>query len=211
MTEQEPTRLGLLAEHWDDSYADGEQGTSWYQDEPVLSLELIEALRPAADASLVDVGGGASRLAGALLGRGYRNVTVLDASDTGMGIARRRLGADADNVSWLRGDALEWTPPAPVDVWHDRAVLHFLTEPAQARVYVEQIKRWVPAGAGVVIGSFAADGPTQCSGLPTVRRDPDDLLALLGSSFSLVQSRFETHTTPSGNSQSFAWIAAHRT
>jgi len=190
--------------HWDNVYrTKGERDVSWFQDSPQISLDLIGATGAQRDAAIVDIGGGASRLVDALLAQGYDNLTVLDISEQALATSKARLGAQSSRVMWVAADVTEWQPDRSFDVWHDRAVFHFLTDPADRVSYVARLSRAVRPGGHAVIGTFALDGPERCSGLPVVRYDAASLGAVLGPSFQLVQSRGDAHRTPWHTIQSF--------
>lgn len=193
--------------HWDEVYATkATQSVSWYQPHAALSLELIRRTGAGRDAAIIDVGGGASTLVDDLLADGYRHLTVLDLSAEALAIARRRLGAPADAVRWIAGDATSVPlPECHFDVWHDRAVFHFLTEPAQRRAYVQQVMRAVKPGGHVIVATFAPDGPLQCSGLPVMRYSADSLHDEFGAAFHLLEHRDEEHLTPAGKVQHFIY------
>lgn len=197
--------------HWDGRYTEnGEQGVSWYQEVPRVTLELLDELAIAPGRSVIDVGGGASVVADHLLRRGHTDVTVLDLSEVALETARHRLGAGATRVSWLRHDVCDWQPERTWDVWHDRAVLHFLTSEAQRAAYVATLRRGTASGATVIAATFAPDGPERCSGLPVRRYGPDDLAAVFGDGFETVAVRREEHHTPWGAVQPFTWVALRR-
>jgi SAM-dependent methyltransferase len=200
-----------LAGHWDDAYARGDASRSWFQPEPVLSLRMLDAAGVTAAGSLIDVGGGASTLAAALLERGFRDLTVLDISAAGMEHARRRLGPRACQVNWVTADIRTWVPPRRFAVWHDRAVFHFLTATQDQQAYLRALAAATAAGAVSVFGCFAPDGPPRCSGLPVARYAPADLAAVLGGAWTLVAQAREAHLTPSGQTQPFTWSALRRT
>lgn len=196
-----------LARHWDAAYtARGVQGASWYQAEASFSLELIDALGVTPDAAVVDVGGGASVFAERLAARGFRDVSVLDVSAEALAEARRRAGEGAP-IRWLREDLLTWRPERLFDVWHDRAVFHFLVAPADRDRYLATLRAALQPGGAVLLATFAADGPEKCSGLPTARYAASELAAVLGPEFELVEARREEHVTPAGAVQPFTWIA----
>jgi SAM-dependent methyltransferase len=198
-----------MSAHWDERYRSiGAEAVSWYQDRPTTSLDLIDALGATSDASVVDIGGGASVLVDHLLAEGHRDVTVLDVSSAGLDVARDRLG-DPPEVTWVQADLLAWDPPRRWDLWHDRAVLHFLTDGDDRTAYVELMRRSLAPGGAFVIGTFATDGPTHCSGLPVHRYDSDALVELLGGldAVDIVASRREVHHTPGDAEQPFTWIA----
>jgi SAM-dependent methyltransferase len=196
------------AEHWDTLYSQRTPTTlTWFQEHPAVSLALFDALGVRSDQAVLDVGGGTSTLVDVLIGRGFRDLSVLDVSQTALDQARQRLGNSAALVSWLRQDVLTWRPRRRYDVWHDRAVFHFLVEETQRGAYVAAMHAALAPHATVVIGTFAADGPQRCSGLPVARYDPDDLAAMFGDQFEIVESRREEHHTPTGAIQPFTWVA----
>lgn len=179
---------------------------SWYQDDPAPSLAMIAAAGLRKDAAIIDVGGGASTLVDRLLERGYVHVAVLDIAEAALRQAAERLGPMGDDATWIEADVLDWRPvPGLFDLWHDRAVLHFLTEPADQARYVEVMKAALGPGATVVLAAFAPDGPEKCSGLPVRRHDSASLAALLGPEFRLVEDARQEHVTPGGNVQKFQW------
>ena len=196
-----------LGAHWDDAYRMGETTRSWFEVDPAQSLRMIDAAGAAADASVVDVGGGTARLVDSLLARGHSDLTVVDVSGTALEIAQERLGRNAQRVKWIHADIRAWSPARMFDVWHDRAVLHFLTNEAEQERYRNTLDGATEPGAIAVLGCFASDGPTYCSGLPVVRRDPADLQEFLGSEWSLVIEDRVPHATPGGAVQPFTWTA----
>lgn len=194
-------------EHWSTRYRTiGADAVSWYQERPTTSLELLEAAGVGPEQSVIDVGGGASTLVDHLLAAGHTDLAVLDLSEVALAVARDRVG-DTPAVTWLARDLLTWDPPRTWDAWHDRAVLHFLLDEDDRRRYVGTLRRAVRPGGAVVIGSFAEDGPTECSLLPVRRHSAADLRDLLGD-VEVVAERREVHRTPNGGSQPFRWIAA---
>lgn len=197
--------------HWNDTYrSKAEDQVSWFQVKPIRSLDLITAAAPDRAASIIDIGGGASRLADLLLAAGYRDLTVLDIADTGLAKTKARLGAEADKVAWIVADITQFTPSRTWQVWHDRAVFHFLTEPAAQDAYIAALKRGTGAGSSVIIATFALDGPERCSGLPVQRYSPTTLATRLGSDFALYAEGEESHATPFGTTQQFQYAAFRR-
>lgn len=195
--------------HWDEVYTRrGPDQVSWYQADPQPSLDLISSVATSRGGPVIDVGGGASPLAAALADDGFTDVTVLDVSEQALALARAQLGGAA--ITWIRADLLAWTPSRAYQVWHDRAVLHFLTDPADRATYLATLHTALTPGGVIVLGVFAPDGPTHCSGLPVARYDTDDLAAQLGDAFTIISSLTHTHHTPGGNPQPFTWIAARR-
>jgi SAM-dependent methyltransferase len=193
--------------HWQGVYATRNvTEVSWYQATAAASLAIIRRAVPDRSAALIDAGGGASTLVDGLLAEGYDRVTVLDVSDAALAAARARLGGDAERVRWLEADVLEASlPRSGYDLWHDRAVFHFLTEAADRLRYVDQVRSAVRPGGHVVIATFAADGPTRCSGLEVRRYAPEELQAELGSGFHPLHSAREEHRTPAGAVQAFLY------
>jgi ubiquinone/menaquinone biosynthesis C-methylase UbiE len=198
--------------HWETIYQTRPPTqVGWYQARPSLSLDFIQRLGLPQAASVIDVGGGASTLVDSLLEAGYSTLTVLDLSGTALDLARRRLGSKAHAVTWLEADVTQADLPADhFDLWHDRAVFHFLTEPEQRRRYVNQVERSVKRGGQVIVATFASDGPNRCSGLDVVQYTPLGLQAEFGSNFELLDSARETHHTPSGTEQKFVYCYCRR-
>lgn len=191
-------------DHWESVYSQKrENEVSWYQARPSTSLELIARTGVGHDARIVDLGGGASRLVDALLDSGFHCVTVVDIAAAALERARTRLGDRAVRVGWVTSDVAEWTPDASFDVWHDRAVFHFMVAPQDRKAYIATLRRALRPGGHAIIGTFAPDGPERCSGLPVQRYDPDPLAAELGTDFRLVDSVREEHVTPGGKVQHF--------
>ena len=193
--------------HWERIYSTKPAtALSWFQRQPRQSLELIANTGVAATASILDVGGGDSMLVDHLLQRGYSGVTVLDLSGAALRRARERLGERAGSVVWREANVLTVDlPPASVDLWHDRAVFHFLIRPEDRAAYVAQVRRAVKPSGHVIVATFADDGPAQCSGLPVERYSADTLCAVFGKQFRLMESVRETHRTPSGAEQRFLY------
>lgn len=190
--------------HWEWVYSTkGEAEVSWYQDEPRLSLELIRAVVPATGGRIIDVGGGTSVLVDRLLKLPFEAIAVLDISETALGKARLRLGERARRVRWLSADVTDVDDLGTFDIWHDRAVFHFLTDVSDRKRYVELARRTVPEGGHLIVASFADDGPKRCSNLDVCRYNAESMAAELGEGFSLVREARETHTTPWGSSQAF--------
>jgi hypothetical protein len=198
-------------EHWDRIYRTRAPDTvSWYQPTPESSLRALDEFRVPATASLIDIGGGASCLVDALLERGWADLTVLDIAESALGVAKRRLGPAADRVRWVVADVTAWRPGRVYDVWHDRAVFHFLTEPELRAAYRRTLEAGTAPGALMIVATFAPDGPERCSGLPVRRYDAAALAGELGPSFSLRKDWREEHTTPGGGRQAFQWCVFER-
>jgi 2-polyprenyl-3-methyl-5-hydroxy-6-metoxy-1,4-benzoquinol methylase len=193
--------------HWNSIYATKAPGAvSWYRAHLETSLALIERAAPNRSASIIDVGGGESTLVDDLLARGCENITVLDVSQTAIEVTKNRLQEVADRVHWVVGDVTRVELlPGVYDVWHDRAVFHFLTCPEERLAYVRQVARSVKSGGHVIVSTFGPEGPTKCSGLDVVRYDADSLHEQFGARFRLVDSAKELHQTPFGTTQQFLY------
>ena len=179
---------------------------SWFQSECQLSLEVICGLGLDAAAPVIDVGGGGSRLVDGLLERGFTDLAVLDVSEAALQHSRERLGERASQVSWIAADVLEAELGGPLQLWHDRAVFHFLTEPAERERYSAQMRNALAAGGHALVATFAEDGPTKCSGLDVMRYSPPQLQRQLGGDLlELVDARREIHVTPQGREQRFQY------
>lgn len=194
-------------QHWEKVYTTKpDDGLSWFQEHAGLSLDLIDDAALPSSASIIDVGGGASTLVDDLVAGGYGAVTVLDLSGAALEHSRTRLGDKAAAVRWLEGDITRMQlGPYQYDLWHDRAVFHFLTEPGDREAYVAQVMRAVKPGGHVIVATFAEDGPLQCSGLPVARYSPGALHAEFGAPFELVRHQREEHQTPFGTRQQFVY------
>jgi SAM-dependent methyltransferase len=193
-------------QHWEALYRDrAPELVTWYQEHPALSLSFVAATGLGSGAAVVDVGGGCSLLTDYLIEQGYTNITVLDLSSIAMGYARQRLGDRAEEVTWIEGDVLEYRFDTTFDVWHDRAVFHFLTDPADQERYVDSLSDAVPTGGHVIIATFGLAGPETCSGLPVQRYGPEALSQALGPGFETVGFRTEMHHAPTGVTQQFLY------
>jgi 2-polyprenyl-3-methyl-5-hydroxy-6-metoxy-1,4-benzoquinol methylase len=193
--------------HWEKVYATKAPETvSWYRPHLETSLALIERAAGGRSASIIDVGGGESTLVDDLLARGYEKITVLDVSQTAIDVAKKRLGLAADRVSWLVADITQpQFPPSAYDVWHDRAVFHFLTGVEERAAYVREVAHAVSPGGHVIVSTFGPEGPKKCSGLDVVRYDAESLHEQFGVRFRLVDTSKELHKTPFGTTQQFIY------
>ena len=198
--------------HWEHIYTTKQPTqVSWYQEHAHYSLHLIQrtGIQPAEP--IIDIGGGTSTLVDDLLGAGFQSLTVLDISATALQLARQRLGARADNVTWIEADITQIAlPHQSYALWHDRAVFHFLTQPADRRRYIETLRHTIVHGGHVLLATFAPDGPHQCSGLDVLRYSPESLHRQFGQGFELVDSIRETHHTPWGTEQQFLYCYCRR-
>lgn len=193
--------------HWDQIYTTrGPDQVSWYRPHLDTSLALVERAVPARDSAIIDAGGGESTLVDDLLDRGYTNITVLDISPAAIEFTKSRLGPKARAVQWITGDITKVKLPARrYDLWHDRAVFHFLLTPHQRRGYVRSVTHSVKPGGYVIVGAFGPQGPEKCSGLEVMRYDAASMHAEFGRQFRLVDHRIENHVTPFGTAQQFLY------
>lgn len=194
--------------HWEKVYQTKQPTeVSWYRPHLEVSLQLIEDAAANRDAHIIDVGAGESTLVDDLLARRYRNLYAMDLSSTALDVAKARLGANANKVKWLCGDVRTFAfGQHQYDVWHDRAVFHFLTGANDRLAYVRQVARAVKSRGHVIVATFGPEGPTKCSGLDVVRYDPKALHSEFGSAFRLVKHRTELHQTPMGSTQQFTYF-----
>jgi SAM-dependent methyltransferase len=197
--------------HWENVYTTkSEKEVSWFQENPAPSLELIALAGLPADATVIDIGGGASRFVDALVERKIGQITVLDLSAAALDAAKARLGDRGAGVEWVVADVTTWEPSQSYDLWHDRAAFHFLTDASDRSAYVRHLMKAVRSGGYVIIGTFALDGPERCSGLPIMRYDAGMLGAILGTDFRLMDARRHDHTTPWGVVQRFQFSTFRR-
>ena len=198
-------------EHWVEVYRTKAPDTvSWYQPRPEATLRALERLHVRETTSLIDIGGGASTLVDNLIERGWSDITVLDIAAPALEIAKARLGLVADRVHWQVADITTWIPNRTFDVWHDRAVFHFLTTKEQREAYLRALGRGLARDGLVIMATFAVDGPERCSGLPVQRYDAASLAKAVGAKFKPADDWREVHITPAGNFQDFTWCAFKR-
>lgn len=203
-------------QHWQSIYGEKDPTqVSWFEPTPTFSLAMLDAVDAQPGQVVIDVGAGASRLAHALLQRGFTDITALDITAGGLDVARRELGPAAGRVTWITADLLSWNPERRYDIWHDRAVFHFLTDPAQQRRYVHTALAALRPHGTLIIATFADDGPPACSGLPVARYSHAQLADTLNhhadATLAVLEERREQHRTPWGARQAFTWIALTRT
>lgn len=193
-------------QHWNGVYTTkGDSDVSWFEPLPEISLRMIEAAGATPDTCVVDIGGGDSRLVDYLSAQGLECLAVLDVSGAALQRAQARVGAAAAALTWIEADVTSEWSLKPMDIWHDRAVFHFLTEPADRRKYVGHLHHTLKAGGTAIIATFAPDGPQKCSGLPVCRYSPEVLANELGDGLTLVESVAHAHVTPWGAAQSFQY------
>jgi SAM-dependent methyltransferase len=193
-------------DHWQRIYkTKAENEVSWFQATPSVSVQLIQETDIPRSARILDVGGGASRLVDCLLDAGYGQLGVLDVADSGLAVAKHRLGARSSAVQWIVTDATRYQTEVRWDLWHDRAVFHFLVEVNGRDKYRQVLESAIAPGGHVIIATFGPNGPERCSGLPVVRYGPAQLSAELGDAFRLRKTVVEDHRTPSGSVQEFLY------
>lgn len=199
-------------EHWEKVYSTkAPDNVSWFQPHALMSMRLIHDTELGRDAAIIDVGGGASTLVDDLLADGYRAITVLDLSGAALDETRRRLGSKAESVHWMEADITQAAlAPCGFDIWHDRAVFHFLTTDAERKAYVRQVLRVLKPGGYVIMATFGSNGPLQCSGLPVMRYAPQELHAEFGEAFTLLAHEEQLHHTPFGTDQQFIYCICRK-
>lgn len=199
-------------EHWEHVYQHKDSSkVSWYGEHLDTSLDLMRLTGLAPGSRIIDVGAGSSTLVDDLLDLGVRDIIALDLSAASLDLARRRLGDRGASVKWIVSDVLDLElPKASIDIWHDRAALHFLTDEDSVKAYARVAAQAVAPGGFAIISGFASDGPTQCSGLTVARRDAADIARIFSPQFTLADERRELHATPGGSSQSFAYALLRR-
>ena len=194
-------------EHWQNVYqSKAATETSWFQSHLHTSLDWIAQAKPDRSASILDVGSGESTLVDDLLASGYRALTILDLAPQAIERSRQRLGDAAASVNWVAGDITHVPlPPAAYDLWHDRAVFHFLTEPGQRLDYMRQLTQSLKPDGHVIFATFGPEGPEKCSGLPTMRYDEQSISQQFGPGFRLVRNAIVAHTAPFETQQQFLY------
>jgi len=198
-------------EHWDRIYSTrAVESVGWYEPDPLVSRRLVTEAIARGAGSLVDIGGGASSLVDHVLDLGLERIAVIDISEAGLEVARRRLGPRADEVEWVVGDVSSMADIGQFDIWHDRAVFHFLLDATARRQYARLAERTIPVGGEAIVATFAADGPERCSGLPVHRYEPEALAEECGPAFRLTGSVRYLHHTPAGIAQSFQYATFDR-
>ena len=201
-----------MKNHWDQIYGTKKTSElSWFQKDAGTSLLFIERAKLKSDAHIIDVGGGSSTLVDALVAKNYHNVSVLDISGEALRCSKSRLGTGASQINWMEADITQVSlPQLRYDLWHDRAVFHFLTEKSQRDRYLSQLNRALRPKGSLILATFSLEGPEKCSGLDVVRYSPESLGAELGDSFTLLESSNEVHSTPSGKKQNFVYCLFQR-
>jgi SAM-dependent methyltransferase len=197
--------------HWEKIWTKyRETELSWFQDEPTLSLDLIKRYAESRDNRIIDAGGGGASLVDGLLAAGYKGPGVLDISNPALEVARARLGDRSNLVNWIVSDVLEYEPAQLWDVWHDRAVFHFLTAGADRALYRDAVLRSLNPSGFLIIATFALEGPNRCSGLDVIRHGPESIEQDFGTHFRLVEHHDEIHRTPANVEQKFNYFVLKR-
>jgi len=198
-------------QHWEKVWSrDNPREVGWYQEAPAVSLGLIKNAGLDLDARILDVGGGASTLVDALLDRGFTNIEVLDLIDSAFDHSRSRLGTRSERVKWTTKDVTTFRAAQPIELWHDRAVLHFLTKKRDRELYIQSLTESIAPNGHAIIATFALDGPKKCSGLNVVRYGSREIMTLLGGDFQLLEIVRETHLTPGKTKQRFTYFRFQR-
>ena len=199
------------AAHWQHVYEEkAPDEVSWFEADPATSLALIDAADLSPGAAIVDVGGGASRLAAALVRRGYEDVTVADISAPALEQARLVAGPEAERIEFVEADVTDGLERT-FELWHDRALLHFMVDAGERRAYLDALDTGLRPGGHLIVATFGPAGPTRCSGLPVVRYGATDLAELLGGGYELLRQETVEHTTPGANTQQFVYALFRRT
>ena len=198
--------------HWENVWSRKKSNeVSWYQEDPKTSIELILSTNPSKDAKIIDVGGGDSNLVDKLLDLGFKNVTVLDISPKALERAKARLGERAGMVKWIECDIREFETDDGYDVWHDRALLHFLSSEEDLKNYVELTRQHVMQGGYLIISTFSTKGPMMCSGLDTRQYSEESMKKLFSNGFEHIKSFEEEHMTPWKKGQIFTYNVFRKT
>ena len=193
-------------EHWENVYQkESPEELSWYQDKPEMSLKLIAATGVGLDGNIIDIGGGTSKLAGLLVVQGHKKVTVLDIASRSIEEARLTLGEQSNRIKWIVADVTNYNFAEEYDLWHDRAVFHFLTDSHDRKKYVDAVQQSLKVGGHLIIATFGLKGPRKCSGLHVVRYSPETLHKEFGNNYALVETFVEVHSTPSKVQQEFTY------
>ena len=203
--------MNTTKSHWENVFASkSDQQKSWFEEVPYTSMRLIKELGISRGAAIIDVGGGDSHLVDALLENGFDNISVLDISEKALQNAKRRLGQKADKIKWIVSDVLNFLPEHPYDLWHDRAVFHFITNATEINTYLSKMAATVNDGGNLILATFSENGPKQCSGLPVMRYSQESMVQLLAPFFQKIKCFEEKHTTPSNSVQFFTYCGFSR-
>lgn len=196
----------MSKEHWEKVYTSKEDNeVSWYQDIPRTSIEVVKKTANGQSNSIIDIGGGNSNLASELMNLKFLDISVLDISEASLNRTKEKLGEKAKNINWYVSDVLGFEPTKKFDIWHDRAVFHFVTGQTDKTAYVQKIKNSLKENGTLILATFSKEGPTKCSGLEICQYDKDSLIPLFGKDFDLVDLFKEEHTTPFNTTQNFIY------
>lgn len=200
-----------LKQHWDKVYTTkSDQDVGWYQENPELSLKLIRKYVPEKDALIIDVGSGNSHLSKILFDQGYPNLTILDISTNALFRSKYRFKDDAEKLTFIESNILDFNSNKPFEIWHDRAVFHFLIDQDDINKYTEVAAKNIASGGYLILGTFSVTGPETCSGLPITQYNKEKLIKVFHSRFNLIESFEDIHLTPTGNPQNFIWAVLKR-
>ncbi len=190
--------------HWENIYETKELAeVSWYQPNPVTSLDLILKFTASKSSKIIDVGGGDSLLVDYLLDLGYQNITVLDISETAINRAKKRLGNRAENVKWIVSDICTFVPVDNYDCWHDRATFHFLTKNTDINQYCKTVENNLSSSGIMIIGTFSEKGPLKCSGIEIKQYSEKSMIGLFQKNFEILNCFYIDHQTPFNSIQNF--------
>lgn len=196
----------MSKEHWEKVYTSKEDNeVSWYQEIPRTSIDVIKKTANGQSDSIIDIGGGNSNLASELMNLKFLDISVLDISEASLNRTKEKLGEKAKNINWYVSDVLGFEPTKKFDIWHDRAVFHFVTGQIDKTAYVQKIKNSLKENGTLILATFSKEGPTKCSGLEICQYDKDSLIPLFGKNFDLVDLFKEEHTTPFNTTQNFIY------
>lgn len=194
--------------HWENIYqTKGQNEVSWYQERPVVSLDFIEKSKLPLDAKIIDIGGGDGFLVDCLLELGYSDITVLDISETALIKAKQRLGNKADLIKWIVTDITSFEPEEQYDLWHDRAVFHFLIHEEDINIYTEIVDKTIKANGILIVGTFSENGPKKCSGIEIKQYSEEGLTQQFEHRFYKENSLISNHTTPFDTIQNFTFCS----
>ncbi len=198
--------MNIAKDHWEEIYQNKKfEEVSWYQDIPETSLDFIDNLDLEPEANIIDIGGGDSHLVDHLLKRNFQHISVLDISELALQRARKRLGGKTEKVTWIASDVTEFQPLEKYELWHDRAVFHFLTDEKNIQQYLQLINEAISSEGFLILATFSEKGPEQCSGLPVKQYSVDQLKHLLEDNFEIVEIKNINHQTPVGDIQNFTF------
>lgn len=200
--------MSNMEKHWNQIYSEKDYTeVTWFQSYPSVSLKLINSLNLSKDSSILDVGCGATMLLDVLIAEGFQNITAIDLSHSALEQLRQRLSSNQQLINWIEGDITIYHFDNTFDLWHDRAVFHFLTTEQEQQLYINQLNKYLKANGNLIISTFAEDGPLKCSGLEIKRYAKDELIDKFSEFFEFLHFEKETHVSPKGMEQKFNyWV-----